>query len=210
MATSENKETIVSGDLNCDFLKKSDCDNIKETMQINGFKQVINEPTRVTHVLIDINATNAPQNVTAMAINNYSFSDHNLVGIYRKANTKWFQSKTITVRDYKNYNIETLKQDLRNIPWEICFKERSFNRAYESFKSLLISIINKHCPLKQVKIRGKDNLWFTKEIKRKCCYNIYHKCRERQAEIIRKMHRNKWSEDQRNGGRRTIPIPWNR
>ena len=41
-----------------------------------------------------------------------SFSDHNFVGIYRKGNTKRFQSKTVTVCDYKNYNIEALKQDL--------------------------------------------------------------------------------------------------
>ena len=69
--------------------------------------------------------------------------------------------------DYKNYNIEALKQGLNDIPWEICSKERSFNRAYESFKSLLTSIINKYCPLKQVKFRGRDNLWFTNEIVKK-------------------------------------------
>ena len=201
LATSENKKTIVSGDLNCDFLKKSDCDNIKETLRINGFKQVINEPTRVTRAsrtLIDIIATNAPHNIAAVASHNNSFSDHNLVGICRKANTKRFQSKTITVREYKNYHIEALKQDLRNIPWEICFKERSFNRAYESFKSLLISIINQHCPLKQLKIRGKDNLWFTKEIKQKMLTRDFHLKRAKHTQCEQEWSRYKSLKNQVN------------
>ena len=78
------------------------------------------------------------------------------------------------MHDYKNYNIEALKQDLNNTPWEICFKDRSLNRAYEPFKSIHISIINKHCPLKQVNILGRDNLWFTKEIKKKMLTSDFH------------------------------------
>ena len=77
LATSENKDTIVSGDLNCDSHKKSDCDNFKETLQLTGYKQMINEPIRVTRAsmtLIDIIATNAPHNAAAIAMHDNSLN----------------------------------------------------------------------------------------------------------------------------------------
>ena len=44
MAMSENKEFILSGDLNCDYLKRSEHVAIKDCLKINGFKQLMDEP----------------------------------------------------------------------------------------------------------------------------------------------------------------------
>lgn len=46
-AVSEDKEFILSGDINCDYLK-SDHRDIKNNLKITGLKQLIDEPTRVT------------------------------------------------------------------------------------------------------------------------------------------------------------------
>ena len=53
----ENKETIVMGDINCNFLKKSDHKTIKDILERNGLKQVIKSATRITNdtkTLIDV------------------------------------------------------------------------------------------------------------------------------------------------------------
>ena len=44
----ENKETIIAGDLNSNYLLPRDHADIKFSFSSNGFKQVINEPTRTT------------------------------------------------------------------------------------------------------------------------------------------------------------------
>ena len=48
MVLSEEKEVIMTGDLNCNYKKKVDNKTLKEIIKMNGFEQVIKESTRVT------------------------------------------------------------------------------------------------------------------------------------------------------------------
>ena len=47
-AAAENKELILMGDLNCNFLKKSSDADIKSIIDVNGLKQMVKDPTRIT------------------------------------------------------------------------------------------------------------------------------------------------------------------
>ena len=63
---SENKELILMGDLNVDYLDNSNHKDIKGIIAGNGLKQMINKPTRVTKdtcTLIDIIAASHDRNV---------------------------------------------------------------------------------------------------------------------------------------------------
>ena len=65
--TIENKESIITGDLNCDYLLPRDHADIKFSFSSNGFKQVINEPKRTTQnskTLIDVIMTTNPTKVS--------------------------------------------------------------------------------------------------------------------------------------------------
>ena len=56
-ANSENKECILTGDLNCNYLLARDHADIKDIFTANGFKQVITDATRTTNIsktLIDV------------------------------------------------------------------------------------------------------------------------------------------------------------
>ena len=56
----ENKETLLIGDMNCNFLKSSDYKTIKEILKRYCFKQLLKSPTRITKnikTLIDIITT---------------------------------------------------------------------------------------------------------------------------------------------------------
>ena len=57
MVLSEDKEVIMTGDLNCNYKKKADNKTLKEIIKMNSFEQVIKESTRVTQdtsTLIDV------------------------------------------------------------------------------------------------------------------------------------------------------------
>ncbi len=65
--TKENKEIIILGDFNADYLKPNDNKEIKGIFQLFGFKQLIKTATRITKessTLIDLIATNNPQSIS--------------------------------------------------------------------------------------------------------------------------------------------------
>ena len=48
MVSREKKEVIILGDFNSDYLVKNNNLNVKNEITINGFKLLIDKPTRVT------------------------------------------------------------------------------------------------------------------------------------------------------------------
>jgi hypothetical protein len=66
-ASEENKEIIVLGDLNTNFLVPSDNKDLKSIFDIFGFKQMVNKPTRITTTtatLTDVILTNNPASIS--------------------------------------------------------------------------------------------------------------------------------------------------
>ena len=114
----ENKETIISGDLNCDYLVPRDHIEIKDIIKINGFKQLITKPTRITNTsrtLIDIIATTDSTKVVNSIVYANSLSDHDLVGITRKMHSKNYIARKIIARDYSMYDKANMKTTLRQV-----------------------------------------------------------------------------------------------
>lgn len=130
-AVSEDKEFILSGDLNCDYLKRSDHIAIKDCLKLNGFKQLIDEPTRITmntSSLIDIIATTHENNIALKFVYSSGTSDHHLTGIVRKLNTKRFRPRRTLVRNYKGYSKDDFNNDLHSQDWQSVLKLGSLIR----------------------------------------------------------------------------------
>ena len=163
----DNKETIIVGDINCDYLKKADHMAEKMILRHNSFKQIIKDPTRITkntRTLIDVVLTTHDDKIDDSTVL-HSISDHELIGVIRKKHTIKFKPQKITTRDYSKFQHQTYKNDLRNAPWELVLYETSLNKAWSLFKTLLKNIVDKHAPVKEKLVRGKDCQWMTKEIK---------------------------------------------
>jgi len=102
---SENKEIIIVGYVNSNYLDDK-CDKpFKELMSLNGFVQTIKSPTHtISHseTLIDVIYSNKPEILMSTNVLLCSLSDH---AIYctRKMNNKKKPSETISFRDYSNY-----------------------------------------------------------------------------------------------------------
>ena len=99
---AEEKEVIVAGDLNCNYMKRSDNKALKDMIKINGFIQVIKEGTRVaqdTSALLDVVLTNDASKVLKKIVTNLSLSDHELPGVIRRMHCVKYKPRKICYRD---------------------------------------------------------------------------------------------------------------
>ena len=79
---SEKRESIIMGDMNVNYLIENDHEVIKDIFTENGFKQILNTPTRVTDqtsLLIDLIFVNNNQNITYKTVIPTGLSDHDLI-----------------------------------------------------------------------------------------------------------------------------------
>ena len=84
---TENKEIIIIGDINCNYLDKKNNKDVKELFTLNGFIQLINDPTRITdrtETLIDVILSTKPENVCDIKVIPTAMSDHDTIGCRRK------------------------------------------------------------------------------------------------------------------------------
>ena len=167
-AQVEDKEIILSGDFNCNYLKSSDHKDLKDIFKLNGLKQLIKQPTRTekqSETLIDLILTTHEQNISNSFVYDHGISDHDLTGIIRKINCKKYEPRKIQTQNYKNFCIESYKDDLRNIPWENALRLTNLNQSWNHFKELVTDCIDRHAPRTQKKVTGKDCPWLTSQIK---------------------------------------------
>ena len=61
-----------------------------------------------------------------------------------KINHKKYTPKYVTCRDYKNYNPNTLKNDLKIVDWSPVFKTTDVNRALNHLNEILTVKFNTH------------------------------------------------------------------
>ena len=177
----ENKELILAGDLNCDYLLPNDHKNIKATLRLNALKQLIKQPTRITNcskTLIDViysknERTIADTIVELSAISDHDIivepsavSDHDTVGINRKLHTQRYKPHKISTRDFSKYDPNALRRDLSTINWNIELSNVDFNTAWNKFRSKLIETVDRYAPTKEKIIRGKPTPWLTIDIKK--------------------------------------------
>ena len=131
---SEEKETLILGDLNCDLAAKKLSADTKELcmlFKVYQFIQLIKEPTRIVErssTLLDLAFTTDQGKISDSGVLECSISDHSLVYIIRKARPPRGPIKTIKCWSYRNYSTSfpgfsptcplSLRRAGRREPWE--------------------------------------------------------------------------------------------
>ena len=108
----ENKEIIVIGDMNCNYLaesRNSELINLTEISEVYQLTQIINKPTRITVTsksLIDLIFTNQESRVVSLEVIDCGISDHCLVSCCSENCSSYTNNrhKYITTRSFKNFN----------------------------------------------------------------------------------------------------------
>ncbi|XP_057296255.1 uncharacterized protein LOC130625211 [Hydractinia symbiolongicarpus] len=170
ISSTEDKETLLLGDLNIDYNKRNDHKRLKDLFVIVGLKQLIKQFTRETEsskTIIDVIFTSHQNNVKETIVLPLGISDHDLIGVNRKINVNRYVPRRIKIGDYKNYNATRFKDDMKNSDWDSIIFKDTMNESWDAFKSRIHEIINIHVPLKEISIRGKSCPWLSGEIKTK-------------------------------------------
>ena len=165
---SESKETVILGDVNVNYLNKNANKDFKSILNLFGMKKIITTPTRITNntsTLIDIIATTHCQHIKTFCTIPSGIADHEMVGCVRKVNHIKYEPKTITCRDYRNYQPDLARNDLNSKDWNYFYFLKDVNAAWKVLSDYLTETINTHAPKITRRIKGKPCPWITPDIK---------------------------------------------
>ena len=161
------------GDTNCNFLDNSDNDtkHLKRILMTYKMTQLIKEPTRTTSdtkTLIDHITENRTDMVLDSGVIPCGISDHDAIYItknMRRPKLK-FQTKTITVRNFKKFNLNEFLKELDSLPFnQIRLVSNDANKMWLMWKNLFLSALDKHAPIISMRLRDNKAPYITSELK---------------------------------------------
>ena len=148
---TDYQKFLLTGDFNTEeyepilssFLSEQNANNLVKNKTC--FKNV-NNPS-----CIDLFITNSPMSFQNTTILNVGCSDfHKMVVTVMKTKFVKIKPKEVTYRDYKNFDDNMFKIDLRT---ELNDNDQSVRR-YEIFENIFLRVLDKHAPMKKKLIRG--------------------------------------------------------
>ena len=169
----DSHEAYILGDFNINLNSKNLISNsskrYKEFCSTHGLKQLIDSPTRVTEKtssLLDHILTNAQDKISQSGVIDAGLSDHQITYCTRKVKKeKYYEHKDITIRSLKNYTQEAFVNALVEIDFPNYSQFTDVNVAYGDLISKTITVIDKLCPEKKVRIKGSNQDWFDNEVR---------------------------------------------
>ena len=167
---------IVAGDLN---LSKTDWDSYSSSDSTEqafldsfanfGLAQLINVPTHKLGNTLDLVLTDKPGLISDVLISDFKKpcqSDHFCVSFSLSCSIKRIKYPKREVYNYKRANWEALNSDLNSVDWDSVL-QGDIHLAWQSFKKILLSIMDKHIP--KIKIGGFcQPSWFDAETHQSC------------------------------------------
>ena len=167
--TLGDKELIIIGDFNINWLNKQTSAKLKQTCSKSGLSQLINSPTRISkfsNTTTDLIFTNKPERITKTYNLLTGLSDHNLILLIRKLNS----SKNISHSPRKNpfvplKKIPQLDNDIEGIPWAELTLEANCDALCEAIIANTTDKITKHSILPKVCRKQKKLPWFNDNLK---------------------------------------------
>lgn len=163
-------EFVLLGDLNWDFLSPIS-DPFKEVCDSLNVSQLLNAPTRPNHrdqtksTLLDVILTNAPHKYTATGIFCNDISDHCVIACVRNTKLPKVKSRYIFKRQFKLFDEQAFLHELyHHLCPGVIDAIPDVDIAVDYFTTKFLQICDKHAPIKKLRIRGRDNPWFSNEL----------------------------------------------
>ena len=200
-----NKEMLFLGDMNIDLIQShSKWHNIINSYNL---RQCVTVPTRVTSktcTLIDHIYSSNVSSITEICVPPIGISDHNAICVtWMKKGFKIpkITHSVITFRSFKSFNLSGFQSDLQSAPFQNIYNFTNPDDALTFWTSTFLSVINKHIPLIQKRVKSKILPgWLTHDIlhamdkrddlKKRGLFDEYKKERNTVKYMIRKSKRN--------------------
>lgn len=158
---------VILGDLNVNLLNENN--RISPIFNTYGFNQIIREPTRITinssSLLDPIFIKSSFKVALSGALNCDVLSDHHLV--YAKINIPRIKniSKTVTFRNFKQFNEDQFRADLDKNFWNNIFYISDIDEKIQFLTENIIALFDKHAPITQVRVSKPPAPWLTDTLK---------------------------------------------
>lgn len=161
-------DLLILGDFNIDYNKK-DNKHTKELLNMErdfSLEQTVTGNTRC-HVysesMIDLIFTNV-RFAKKLPPVNLNLSDHLLTIFICKKTREAKRPILLTCRSYKDDNMEAYKRDLLNIDWSFVYKSDNPNSIWGKIYKIVISLLEKNCPLKTFRVTKDRPLYIDDHI----------------------------------------------
>ena len=156
------KEIIILGDLNCNLLNPTSYEAkvLLDTCSELHLTQLIKDPTRITpqtSSLLDIIMISSCSKVKKSGVRDVGISDHSMIYCILKLRTDKPRLEYKDVRSYKNYDAEIFKTELSGLPFCEIYRINDVNEKIGFFNQLFTNTLDKHAPIKRIKIKGRTN-----------------------------------------------------
>lgn len=162
---------VILGDLNVNLLRTYPSSKfLKELLVQHECVQLVEHPTRVTdncESLLDIVITSLYNAVSVVQVLPLCFSDHNVVTCSIDIKCEKPAQLTKVVRSFKHFYHDAFLDDASLYSWDLIYSLDSLEEKVDHFNYGLISLFDKHAPLKTVKVNTNKpyNPWFTDTLK---------------------------------------------
>ena len=172
-ASSENKEIVLTGDLNFNYdLDESLSSNPLHFIEnMFNMTQIITEKTRVTRTtstLIDVILTTVPELHYSTNVYHFGFSDHYLIYTCIKVSQPKRQHNTIRYRCYRNFSADAYLADLQNTSVFTDINSLDDIHGTENkwaiWKREFLFLSDRHAPVKVTRVKYRHNPWMTTDI----------------------------------------------
>ena len=171
-AYNENKELILLGDFNVDYkfdidLHKNPINKLENMFEIT---QLVKEKTRITQksaTCIDLILSSIPERHILTGVAHIALSDHSLVYTCVEYINKNSQHKTITFRNFKDFDMESFAKELhenKEMNDLDTTANENINSVWIKWKDSFLDICNRHAPYKTMRVKNRLSPWITPEI----------------------------------------------
>ena len=164
---------VVIGDMNCDVInpcKSWQTKKLLGIMETYNCTQFITHPTRITKTsstAIDLIFTNAPSKFASSGVHELAMTDHYMIYcVFGKSQTIRTSQihKCRVVRSYKKFNEEGFRNDIESVVWDPVYEASDPESMYDKFISLLNSVIDRHTPMRRVRVKQNESPWMTSDL----------------------------------------------
>lgn len=108
--------------------------------------------------------TNVPHKFSSLGVFCNDLSDHCVVAVCRNAKIPKCKPHIVCKRNLKQFNEQAFHHDLSVVNWEKIGLLPDVELAWTYFKESFMEIVNKHAPLRKVRIKGRENPWFSQTL----------------------------------------------
>ena len=183
-ALAEDKECLVLGDVNIDFLKwnlddtSSSDKTYKQRAMINelfekiipmGVSQHVTVPTRVSPnsppAGLDHVYTNKAEKITDVHAIPNGGSDHKVILVTRHCKSIQKIPRYVRKRCFKNFNTEGFLDCMKNTKWLDIYLAENANEASSLLSAKITEALDIFAPLKTIQVRKLYAQWLTPEAK---------------------------------------------